>query len=98
MQKEHLFFVWVYLSGYSVSFCLTIYLSRRRTRSFNIQPLYLSIYLSIYMFDPGVDLAGGNKEEDTEWSVLTYNLAVVKFQQRHILQVLDLLYKEDDRK
>jgi len=38
----------------------------------------------------GVDLAGGNKEEDTEWSVLTYNLAVVKFQQRHILQASQL--------
>ena len=36
----------------------------------------------------GVDLNGGGKEEDTEWTVIIYNLAVAKFQQRHILQVV----------
>jgi len=38
----------------------------------------------------GVDLSGTNKEDDTEWTVLTYNLAVAKFQQRHILQASQL--------
>jgi len=39
----------------------------------------------------GVDLNGASKEEDAEcWSSVIYNLAVAKFQQRHILQASQL--------
>ena len=44
-------------------------------------------YFPFFYFS-GVDLNGGGKEEDTEWTVIIYNLAVAKFQQRHILQVV----------
>jgi hypothetical protein len=36
-------------------------------------------------------MSGPRREDEPEWGVLTYNLALAKFQQRHILQVLFLL-------
>lgn len=40
-------------------------------------------------------MSGVSKDDEGEWGVLTYNLAVCKFQQRHILQVPSdfILYK-----
>ena len=35
----------------------------------------------------GLNLAGPRCEDEVEGSVLVYNLAVAKFQQRHMLQV-----------
>ncbi len=32
-------------------------------------------------------MSGPRREDEPEWGVLTYNLALAKFQQRHILQV-----------
>jgi hypothetical protein len=36
-------------------------------------------------------MSGPRREDEPEWGVLTYNLALAKFQQRHILQVIFLL-------
>lgn len=38
----------------------------------------------------GIDLSGPRREDEPEWGVLTYNLALAKFQQRHILQASQL--------
>ncbi len=52
---------------------------------------HCSLWFTILWLCEGLDMSGPRREDEPEWGVLTYNLALAKFQQRHILQVIFLL-------
>jgi hypothetical protein len=47
---------------------------------------------NVLNFTLGLDLSGPKRDDEPDWAVLTYNLALAKFQQRHILQVRKNVY------